>query len=86
MLAGAGDNVVSASSIYGGTHTSLRKMASRRGVEARFVDTLDEDAYAAAVDADTDDTRTEYQGSVNYESGASTEALLNQFKQIKSEH
>jgi len=41
---------------------------------------------AAAVDADTDDTRTEYQGSVNYESGASTEALLNQFKQIKSEH
>lgn len=41
---------------------------------------------AAAVDADTDDTRTEYQGSVNYESGESTEALLNQFKQIKSEH
>ena len=41
---------------------------------------------AAAVDADTDDTRTEYQGSVNYESGASAEALLDQFKQIKSEH
>jgi hypothetical protein len=41
---------------------------------------------AAAVDADTDDTRTEYQGSVNYESGESAEALLNQFKQIKSEH
>ena len=40
---------------------------------------------AAAVDADTDDTRTEYQGSVNYESGESAEALLNQFKQIKSE-
>jgi O-acetylhomoserine (thiol)-lyase len=53
MLAGAGDNVVSASSIYGGTHTYLSKMASRRGVEARFVDTLDEDAYAAAVDEDT---------------------------------
>ena len=41
---------------------------------------------AAAVDADTDDTRTEYQGSVNYESGESAEALLDQFKQIKSEH
>ena len=41
---------------------------------------------ATAVDADTDDTRTEYQGSVNYESGESAEALLNQFKQIKSEH
>ena len=41
---------------------------------------------AAAVDADTDDTRTEYQGSVNYESGESAEALLSQFKQIKSEH
>jgi len=53
ILASAGDNVVSAASIYGGTHTYLSKMASRRGVEARFVDTLDPDAYAAAIDADT---------------------------------
>ncbi|MFB6207650.1 MAG: aminotransferase class I/II-fold pyridoxal phosphate-dependent enzyme, partial [Haloglomus sp.] len=53
VLASAGDNVVSASSIYGGTHSYLSNMASRRGVEARFVDTLDPDAYAAAIDEDT---------------------------------
>ena len=53
VLASAGDNVVSASSIYGGTHSYLSNMASRRGVEARFVDTLDPDAYAAAIDGDT---------------------------------
>jgi O-acetylhomoserine (thiol)-lyase len=53
LLASAGDNVVSASSIYGGTHSYLSNMASRRGVEARFVDTLDPDAYAAAIDEDT---------------------------------
>jgi len=53
ILASAGDNVVSAASIYGGTHSYLSKMASRRGVEARFVDTLDPDAYAAAIDEDT---------------------------------
>ncbi|MFB6150441.1 MAG: O-acetylhomoserine aminocarboxypropyltransferase/cysteine synthase family protein [Haloarculaceae archaeon] len=53
VLASAGDNVVSASSIYGGTHSYLSNMASRRGVEARFVDTLDPDAYAEAIDDDT---------------------------------
>ncbi len=53
VLASAGDNVVSASSLYGGTHTYLSRTASRRGIEARFVDTLDPDAYAAAIDADT---------------------------------
>ncbi|MEF8838776.1 MAG: O-acetylhomoserine aminocarboxypropyltransferase/cysteine synthase family protein [Haloarculaceae archaeon] len=53
ILASVGDNVVSASSIYGGTHAYLSTMADRRGVEARFVDTLDPDAYAAAIDADT---------------------------------
>jgi O-acetylhomoserine (thiol)-lyase len=53
VLASAGDNVVSASSIYGGTHTYLTHTASRRGVEARFVDTLDPAAYAEAIDQDT---------------------------------
>jgi O-acetylhomoserine (thiol)-lyase len=53
LLAEAGDNVVSASSIYGGTHTYLANTANRRGVEARFVDTLDPGAYAEAIDADT---------------------------------
>jgi O-acetylhomoserine (thiol)-lyase len=53
VLAEAGDNVVSASSIYGGTHAYLTHTASRRGIEARFVDTLDVDAYAEAIDDDT---------------------------------
>ena len=53
VLAGAGDNVVSAASIYGGTHSYLSKTANRRGIEARFVDTLDPDAYAEAIDDDT---------------------------------
>lgn len=53
VLAEAGDNVVSASSIYGGTHAYLSHTASRRGIEARFVDTLDYDAYAAAIDSNT---------------------------------
>jgi O-acetylhomoserine (thiol)-lyase len=53
VLAESGDNVVSASSIYGGTHSYLSKTAPRRGIEARFVDTLDPDAYAEAIDGDT---------------------------------
>jgi O-acetylhomoserine (thiol)-lyase len=53
VLASAGDNVVASADMYGGTATYLTKMASRRGVEARTVDTLDYDAYAEAVDDDT---------------------------------
>jgi len=53
ILAGNGDNVVSSSSLYGGTYTYLSHTAPRRGIETRFVDTLDYDAYAAAIDDDT---------------------------------
>jgi O-acetylhomoserine (thiol)-lyase len=53
ILASAGDNIVSAASIYGGTHSYFSNMASRRGIETRFVDTLDPDAYAEAIDEDT---------------------------------
>ena len=53
VLAEAGDNVVSASSIYGGTHAYFTHTASRRGIETRFVDTLDVDAYAEAIDENT---------------------------------
>lgn len=38
-----------------------------------------------AVDADFDDERTIYHGSVEYDSGDSTEDLLKQFKEIKSD-
>ncbi|MCU4719068.1 O-acetylhomoserine aminocarboxypropyltransferase/cysteine synthase family protein [Halapricum hydrolyticum] len=53
LLAEAGDNIVSASSIYGGTHSYFTKTASRRGIDARFVDTLDYDGYAEAIDERT---------------------------------
>ena len=53
ILAAAGDNIVSAASLYGGTHSYFANMASRRGVETRFVDTLDPEAYADAIDEDT---------------------------------
>ncbi|MFW6436189.1 MAG: O-acetylhomoserine aminocarboxypropyltransferase/cysteine synthase family protein [Halococcoides sp.] len=53
LLAEAGDNVVSAASIYGGTHGYLSHTAARRGIEARYVDTLDPAAYRDAIDADT---------------------------------
>ncbi|USZ69438.1 O-acetylhomoserine aminocarboxypropyltransferase/cysteine synthase [Halorussus salilacus] len=53
VLAGKGDNVVTASSLYGGTYTYFTHTAPRRGVEATFVDTLDYDAYDEAIDDDT---------------------------------
>jgi len=53
VLASAGDNIVTASSIYGGTHSYYATTASQRGIEMRFVDTLDPDAYAEAIDEDT---------------------------------
>ena len=53
VLAEAGDNVVCAASVYGGTHAYLSHTAARRGIEARFVDTLDPDAYEEAIDEDT---------------------------------
>jgi O-acetylhomoserine (thiol)-lyase len=53
LLADAGDNVVTASSLYGGTYTYYTHTAPRQGVETRFVDTLDYDAYAEQIDEDT---------------------------------
>ena len=53
MLAAAGDNIVSASSLYGGTYTYLTHTVERRGVETRFVDTVDYEAYEEAIDEDT---------------------------------
>jgi O-acetylhomoserine (thiol)-lyase len=53
LLAEAGDNIVSASALYGGTYTYLSHSVERRGITTRFVDTLDYDAYAAAIDEDT---------------------------------
>jgi O-acetylhomoserine (thiol)-lyase len=53
VLAETGDNIVSASSIYGGTHAYFNHTARRRGIEARLVDTLDYEQYAEAIDERT---------------------------------
>jgi O-acetylhomoserine (thiol)-lyase len=53
LLASAGDNIVTASALYGGTYTYLTHTVERRGIETRFVDTLDYDAYEEAIDEDT---------------------------------
>jgi len=53
LLAEAGDNIVTASALYGGTYTYLTHTVERRGITTRFVDTLDYDAYEEAIDDDT---------------------------------
>lgn len=53
VLASTGDNIVAASSLYGGTYTYLVHTASQRGIDARFVDTLDNEAFDVAIDEDT---------------------------------
>ncbi|WP_049928140.1 O-acetylhomoserine aminocarboxypropyltransferase/cysteine synthase family protein [Halopiger goleimassiliensis] len=54
VLAKAGDNVVCSTDTYGGTTAYLSKTAAaRRDVEARFVPTLEYNAYADAIDEDT---------------------------------
>ncbi|WP_227374868.1 O-acetylhomoserine aminocarboxypropyltransferase/cysteine synthase family protein [Haladaptatus halobius] len=53
VLAESGDNVVVSTDTYGGTTAYFSHTASRRGIDARFVNTLDYDAYAEAIDEDT---------------------------------
>ncbi|WP_290809988.1 aminotransferase class I/II-fold pyridoxal phosphate-dependent enzyme [Halovivax sp.] len=52
-LASAGDNVVCSTDTYGGTTAYLGKTAPRRGIEPRFVPTLEYDRYEDAIDEDT---------------------------------
>ena len=40
---------------------------------------------ASSVDASFDDDRTKYEGELEYDSGESAEALLDQFKRMQSE-
>jgi O-acetylhomoserine (thiol)-lyase len=53
LLAQAGENVVNSKALYGGTVTYLTHTASRRGIEAKWVDPLDYEGYEAAIDEDT---------------------------------
>ena len=60
-LARAGDNIVSASGLYGGTWALLAATLKNFGIETRFVDAADPEAFARATD---DRTRAYYAESL----------------------
>ncbi|MCW8914675.1 MAG: PLP-dependent transferase [Magnetovibrio sp.] len=56
-LAKAGDNIVSSTDLYGGTYNLFANTLKDQGVEVRFVDPVDPEAFRAATD---DRTRAYY--------------------------
>ena len=52
-LAKAGDNIVSARNLYGGTYTQFNDILPDLGIEVRFVDSNDPANFAAAIDDKT---------------------------------
>jgi O-acetylhomoserine (thiol)-lyase len=62
-LAGSGDNFVTSSALYGGTHTLFDVTLGRFGVEARFINGDEPDAYARSIDARTKFLYTEIIGN-----------------------
>lgn len=48
-LAGAGDDIVSGSSIFGGTHSLFARTLPRFGIRTKFVDSRDPDAFDNAI-------------------------------------
>jgi O-acetylhomoserine/O-acetylserine sulfhydrylase len=60
-LAEAGDNIISGSSLYGGTYNQFKVQFPRLGIDVRFVGTDDFEAWEAAID---DRTRALYVESI----------------------
>jgi O-acetylhomoserine (thiol)-lyase len=52
-LAQAGDNIVSARNLYGGTYTQFNDILPALGIAVKFVDSNDPAQFAAAIDAST---------------------------------
>ncbi len=52
-ITGAGQNLVSGSNLYGGTHVLFENTLKRFGIEVRFVDTSRPEAVEAAIDGKT---------------------------------
>lgn len=52
-LAQAGDNIVSAQNLYGGSYTQFKDILPKLGIEVRFVDSNDPANFAAAADDKT---------------------------------
>ncbi|MEM7093558.1 MAG: O-acetylhomoserine aminocarboxypropyltransferase/cysteine synthase family protein [Actinomycetota bacterium] len=62
-LAGAGDHLVAAASVYGGTYTLYATTLGRLGVETTFVPNDDPEAFAAAIRPETKALHTEIIGN-----------------------
>jgi O-acetylhomoserine (thiol)-lyase len=52
-LAGAGDNIVAASYLYGGTYNQFKVALPRLGIDVRFADGDDADSIESLIDANT---------------------------------
>jgi len=52
-LAQAGDNIVSARNLYGGTYTQFNDILPTLGITVKFVDSTNPENYAKAIDANT---------------------------------
>ncbi|QEH31976.1 Methionine gamma-lyase [Aquisphaera giovannonii] len=52
-VAQAGDNIVSARNLYGGTYTQFKDILPALGIKAKFVDSHDPKNFAAAIDEKT---------------------------------
>ncbi|MAB76400.1 MAG: O-acetylhomoserine aminocarboxypropyltransferase [Verrucomicrobiales bacterium] len=52
-LAKAGDNIISARNLYGGTYTQFNDILPALGIEVKFVDSQDPQAFAEAIDENT---------------------------------
>ncbi|NHA14706.1 O-acetylhomoserine aminocarboxypropyltransferase/cysteine synthase family protein [Thioalkalivibrio sp. XN279] len=66
-LAEAGDNIVSGSSLYGGTWNQFKVQFPRIGIDVRFVATDDFDAWEAAIDERTRALYVESIGNPGFE-------------------
>ncbi len=52
-LASAGDNIVSARNLYGGTYTQFNDILPALGIKVKFVDSSDPQNFAGAIDGNT---------------------------------
>jgi O-acetylhomoserine (thiol)-lyase len=52
-IAGAGDNIVSSTDLYGGTYNLFRHTLPKLGITTRFVDARDYDGFRNAIDGNT---------------------------------
>ncbi|KAA1470823.1 O-acetylhomoserine ami [Dentipellis sp. KUC8613] len=65
-IAGAGDNIVSTSYLYGGTYNQFKVLLKKYGIGVKFVTKDDPEAFAAAIDEHTKAIYVESIGNPKY--------------------